>query len=1429
LQDLFLATDGSYWQWRSNYTRHGIPWVFNETANPCADRWQGLTCLEDTQGINHIYEVNLNVYNLNGFIPDSIGNLTSVQNVFLDNNELNGTVPDSVGNWIKLAAFTAQSNNFNGTIPLSLGFCTNLVELNLAGNFLTGTIPDSLSQLQELVYFSLGFNSLNGTIPSWIGGFDLLFLGLQYNQLVGTIPFSLGNMSNCQVFALYDNNLVGSIPNSVCNMQVLQLFYMDNNFLTGPVPSCIGDLTYLIEFTASNNLLGGPISAGFGRMVFLTNLYLYENELTGHIPDTIGNCSSMIYLDLGNNMLSGPIPNSLGNLSSLSFFKVESNLLTGTLPASLIALDALDFVAVFSNFLTGSIEGRVGVTVSSMEMQKNFFSGPFPPGFENCPLMSIVELNNNCFTGTVPAFVGELPYLGYINLVQNLFTGLLPEQYVEQNYLEFAFFDHNYLSGTIPKELGNVPYLLEFYLEYNYFSGQIPQQLGNLYYLQFLVLNSNFLDGSIPSALQDLANLWVLEVNNNQLSGPLDNVFNPAGQPLLYALSLFSNQFTGTLPKQLFELINLQSVSLVSNCMSGTLSESICLATQLNSISLDGLSSSSSCRHLLWSGVSNSYLLTRTLSGTIPSCVFAMPHLSSLHLSGNGLSGTLPSVFTAPDLQDLSLSHNKLSGTIPSQIQEKTWHILDLSFNRFNGELLSNFSGSLTVHGSHKSASGSLSLENNRLSGIIPDSFKHWAPDISVLGSNLFFCDLKHTQLPQHDSGRKTYQCASNSFDTPYYAWVIALGICIVMFIASSKARESLWYHDNLPILHRASINCFMWVQAMHGKLQAAVSPKQLNSFETFSTKTTMFRRVVMLCDALLFGAVLVGLFTLVILAPMYAVLKQHYGTQTHNYGWVLSAAFLTGSTATGSMFAVLLVLMCTVIFLFYRVYEVRRKQVLQTALQRLGVLGTYIATHPWVPFTWRTFCIYTLFILTNAIVVGGVNAAYVYVAIYGSSSVLFISQLALSCFKLFWNRFFSIYLIRWTTEVFKSRKLKDQTSTSNRDSVFGAPETGAGEFASLQVLVALLNNIAIPTLIVAVVSPSCFYNVFIPPPDIETKFAFRTCGLVRDNVCVEYRVTNVEITYSPPFAYSYQCSSSIITYYGPAFVILCIVRTFLAPAVQMGMFGLYADATEGTWWKRVLLPLVPPVLRPFAVSPQSSSEGNGRDVEVVPDSAFNVYQPYFDANQLILSMITYCGILMTFGVMFPPVAVAVVATMVSVLYSAKLKTGCFICAALAANRLDLLRVLEEESKQAGFFAVVERALWMVITTSCLFCTLFLFDTLGDSVGFSGAYWLLIVMPLLPLGLYLSYLVVSVISRRQFCGMLASNPINLENSSTHWEDVGRINDSSSASNSVVSVVNELHASNRSLASVTGNSPSPSIDRESTVEMMDARSFSASYM
>ena len=135
-------------------------------------------------------------------------------------------------------------------------------------------------------------------------------------------------------------------------------------------------------------------------------------------------------------------------------------------------------------------------------------------------------------------------------------------------------------------------------------------------------------------------------------------------------------------------------------------------------------------------------------------------------------------------------------------------------------------------------------------------------------------------------------------------------------------------------------------------------------------------------------------------------------------------------------------------------------------------------------------------------------------------------------------------------------------------------------------------------------------------------------------------------------------------------------------------------------------------------------------------------YHPYFDSLQLYLDNFTYLGMLMTFGVVFPPLAASFSVTACVMNCWFLWKVNRFVEYAKEKNRLEFVDLIEEECEGCLDSELVMRSVWMIIIISCLFYTLFLFDTLGDSVGVYGAYWVLVVMPLVPLVDYLVYKVI---------------------------------------------------------------------------------------
>ncbi|CAA3024487.1 probable LRR receptor-like serine threonine-kinase At5g45780 isoform X1 [Olea europaea subsp. europaea] len=99
---------------------------------------------------------------LSGTLSSSIGNLTHLRTMLLQNNQLSGDIPAEIGKLSELLTLDLSGNEFIGQIPSSLGFLTNLTYLRLSRNKLSGRIPKSVADLTGLSFLDLSFNNLSG-------------------------------------------------------------------------------------------------------------------------------------------------------------------------------------------------------------------------------------------------------------------------------------------------------------------------------------------------------------------------------------------------------------------------------------------------------------------------------------------------------------------------------------------------------------------------------------------------------------------------------------------------------------------------------------------------------------------------------------------------------------------------------------------------------------------------------------------------------------------------------------------------------------------------------------------------------------------------------------------------------------------------------------------------------------------------------------------------------------------------------------------------------------------------------------------------------------------------------------------------------------------------------------------------------------------
>jgi Leucine-rich repeat (LRR) protein len=968
-------------------------------------------------------------------------------------------------------------------------------------------------------------------------------------------------------------------------------------------------------------------------------------------------------------------------------------------------------------------------------MYSNALTGTIPASFATMPKLNILYLNINQMHGAVDVLC-SISTLAQFYLERNSFTGTVPACFGALPELANAYIFGNLLTGTIPPEWGQPPNLKYIDLGQNLLTGPLPESFGGLEDLSFLYLFENFLTGTLPDSYGRLSKLSLLLLQDNSLTGPIAGKFNSTHQPKLNTIQLSGNYFTGAIPgDELFAHAHrLTTFSAVDNCLQGSIPEVICQSKKLRLLALDGAGSAEVCHYDVLPGISSSYIPKNPITGGVPICLFHMHNLTILHLSGNGLTGSLPANLTlGPHLLDLALSHNMLTGDIPHSIQRRVWYSLDLSYNRLSGtldpffntevislELLKNRFGVLEVEILYESENKYLYLENNRLSGKIPSTV-FALEDLSILNGNLFTCDWQQTDLPPHDSARDSFQCGSALFDAQLYAWMIFLGVTVILVSLTHRNRVFLARYFKVE---EAVEWCQNWLFAVH---QPGLRAK-LRNFHFVCEVADIIGRVSVWCTVAI----------VVVLAPVYAACSHYYGTITYQYAWTLSAAFLSGPVPFSLEFVFFVGMMLLLAFLMQRYKRVYLKITDEEADFDMRTSHTSIAA---VTATKKQiYSAYATFFAINFVLVIGVNVAFVYIALYEDSDALAVAQLFLSFFKGFWNSVGAVYLMRWSFN----------TVATN--------DTTRADFINTQLFVSLFNNIGVPCLVVVTVSPSCFYNAFVAPPSVSFQYIYLECAIFVKDTCLFLYPARATTSYEPPFTYSYQCGAQFITSYAPTFVYLAIETAFITPIALIVLTRLHKRATPGTPWHRALDYAMYKSMKPLDCS---------NYVDCGNRLQRDVYEPFFDANQLMVLLLTYLGIILTFGVVFPPLAVVMMVAVVSLVLTNRLIMGRYISAALklqAEEALALEAARQQKQKRPSaygstgapsladqYLEAIELdslgvgclhldklriSVFMIAVCCCMFYTIFFFDTLGNEQGAAASFWVFIVFPLIPAGIY---------------------------------------------------------------------------------------------
>lgn len=576
-----------------------------------------------------LVSLGLSSTKMSGGLPDSVGNWSLLSKINIRKSGFS-RLPDSVANWRSVQCVDMSENKLGGALPKAVSGWSNLRYLNLKKNALSGALPDEVGSWQQVEGIDLGGNRFSGALPATVGSWsNSKELWLDWNAFSGNLPREVGNWRNVEVVNIRGNRFDGPIPSVCGSWSKAKFVWMSENSFSGEVPVEVGNWKNVQSVNIGSNKLTGALPAVVGAWWDVRIFYCYVNSLTS-LPDEIGNWTKIELAYFQNNQLAGSLTESVGQWTNVKTVWLNVNRLTGTLPAGVGNWRTVREVDFQHNQLTG-LPSTLGnwANVENVKLNHNLLPN-FPEGVSMWRAVKTVQLNNNKITGPIPDSVSGWQAAAEVKLSSNLLDGAIPAAVGSWSNVQKVLLDGNMLSGDIPDSVGHWGQILEVNLANNRLSGPLPKSVQAWSMAKTIILENNQLSGDLPLEVGQWLSVVTLRLAKNKLTGPLP--VSIGNWTSLQTLDLQSNAFSA-LPAEMARLENAKVVYLQNNSFQGSLPD---LGAMLGLTELHA--------------TMNSFNWT----GSLP------PKLTYLDLSHNELT-TLPRTWDqASELLFLSVAHNRI-------------------------------------------------------------------------------------------------------------------------------------------------------------------------------------------------------------------------------------------------------------------------------------------------------------------------------------------------------------------------------------------------------------------------------------------------------------------------------------------------------------------------------------------------------------------------------------------------------------------------------------------------------------------------------------------------------------------------------------------------------------------------------------------------
>lgn len=504
------------------------------------------------------------------------------------------------------------------------------------------------------------------------------------------------------------------------------------------------------------------------------------------------------------------------------------------------------------------------------------------------------------------------------------------------------------------------------------------------------------------------------------------------------------------------------------------------------------------------------------------------------------------------------------------------------------------------------------------------------------------------------------------------------------------------------------------------------------------------------------------------ILLPLYSVLKIYSSSYELEYAWTISALLISGKVATLCLFFafVFFILVCRIAI--KKISERINDQIPKTgdgshAKDSISTRSSESAGNQSEKFSFdsnpiaqlvirkgpsilsndtrRILLGYTLISLFNVLFMCATDFSYVYIVLNYSSVFGALAAFVLALFRLYTNNVLLWNALPIVADLIRSSK--DGGSLHRKLAEKRIPPTvlyTARDISFLENLI-LFNNIIIPVLAVFVILPDCFYNALFAASNVTSSYNYKTCFqfFVVESVGHSCTIQTQEISYSPPYLYSYQCSSKIVINYVAVYVIMFLLVGIVIPVGQILTklyYDRYFDQSTSHFLKTLQSLILPEYLLHYHFFEENVVESEILARSTIFTKKRKRLLPtivVFNKIQFVVHINSYITIIITFGTLFPPLALI----------------GCFtIYTKTLFEEICLGRLLYETRQLGKEFQWYEEqiekecedvekssnfTLWSTLFVSSGLYGYIVFDTMGDETGWQLALPMTLILVFWPL------------------------------------------------------------------------------------------------